>query len=158
VTKWFFAFFLILALALAFTAGLRIDPEVLAEKLHMKPDPNVETLRKMGIDPGQIGFKSKPWCTFRSEDNLFKRIDWSAWIGPEMMKEASRKVSQMKKNTWSPGPAEVAESLATEGAAQARRDQLRAEAGLKDARDTRNAMQKWAGTSPSSQGTEETES
>ena len=155
MVKWFLA--LVLVLALVFSAGLRIDFKVLEEKLHMKPDPNVEALRKMGIDPNQIGFKSKPWWTFRSEDNLFKRIP--KWNPVKQMGDEVWKTSQAMKKTLGPGPAEVAESLATEGAAQARRNQLRAEAGLRDAQNTRNAMQEFSrGTSASSQKTEEPES
>ena len=155
MVKWFLALVLVLTLAVVFAAGLRINPEVLADKLQKKSDPNVETLRNLGIDPGQIGFKSKPWWTFRPEDNLFRRIDLTSWIGQEFMEGILRKVPQKMKKGWGPNPAEIAESLATEGAAQARRSQLRAEAGLKDAQNTRNAMQAWAGTSASSQKTEE---
>ena len=160
VVKWFLALMLILALALslAFAAGLRIDFKLLAEKLQNKPDPNVEAFLKMGIDPRQAGYKGKPWWTFRSEDSVFKRFDLNAWIGPEMIKPASPKTSPTKKNEWGgPGPAEIAEDLAMRAAAQARNSRLRAEAGLRDAQNMRNAQQGPGGVSATAQGTEEPE-
>ena len=85
--KWFLLAFVLIP-ALPFAAGLRIDFEILAEKLQKKPDHNAEALRKMGIDPGQVDFKGKPWWTFRPEDSLIKRI--SGW----------NPVKQMSDETW----------------------------------------------------------
>jgi hypothetical protein len=150
MVKWIVA--LVLILALVFAAGLRIDFKVLAEKFQKKHDPNVETLLKLGIDPNRISFKGKPWWTFRSEDNLFRRT--SKWNPVKQLSDEVWKTSQAMKKAWGPGPAEIAESLATEGAAQARRNQLRAEAGLREARDTRNAMQGSGGASAAARGAE----
>lgn len=71
--KWFFVLVLV-AGAVPFAAGLRIDFKVLADKLQKKSDYNVQSLVKMGIDPNEVGLQEKPWWTFKPEDNLFKRI------------------------------------------------------------------------------------
>lgn len=75
--------------AAAFAMGLRIDLKALADKLLRKPDPNVEALLKMGIDPARAGFKEKPWWTFDPEDNLFRRTRSGGTDGVKPVKEGS---------------------------------------------------------------------
>lgn len=70
--KKLFFFILVIVPAVLFAAGLRIDFKVLMDRLQNKQDPNIEAIRKMGIDPAEVDFQSKPWWTFKDEDNLLK--------------------------------------------------------------------------------------
>ena len=126
--KWLLA--LVLIVGLVFAAGLRIDTKVLAEKFQKTPDHNVEALLKMGIDPDQISYKGKPWWTFKPEDNLFKKINFSKWDPIEKMSDESWEASQtMKKNL---SPAGAMQSQAQAMAAQVRLNQQRLEQKMRE--------------------------
>ncbi|MFH0985686.1 MAG: hypothetical protein V1882_09160 [Candidatus Omnitrophota bacterium] len=114
---------IILIPAAVFAAGLRIDLQVLGEKLQKKPDHNVETLAKMGIDPGQIDFKGKPWWTFKDEDSLFKRL--FGWNPVKQMSDESWEASQTIKKSLGGGFAEGLQAQADAAATQARLNQQR---------------------------------
>lgn len=89
--KWIVA--LALILALPFALGLRIDLKVFQDTyIHKKEDPNAAALRKMGIDPTQVGQKAKPWWTFKKEDSLFKTLQ--KWDPVGKMSDESWKASQ----------------------------------------------------------------
>lgn len=114
--------------AAVFAAGLRIDFQVLGEKLQNKPDPNAESLAKMGIDPSQIDFKGKPWWTFKPEDNLFRR--GFSWNPVKQMSDESWKTSQVLKKQLS--FSEGLEAQAREAAARAKLNQQRVEQQMRE--------------------------
>lgn len=128
--KWILVLALILIPALVFAAGLRIDFKVLMDRLQNKPDPNIQALMKIGIDPVKIGFKGKSWWTFNPEDNLFKRI--LAWNPIKQLSDETQKTTEELKKKLGPSPAEVLASQAQAAAAQARLYQQRAEQRMRE--------------------------
>ncbi|MFH1800608.1 MAG: hypothetical protein ABH891_07185 [Candidatus Omnitrophota bacterium] len=128
--KWFLLA-LVLIPALVFAAGLRIDFKVLWDKLQKNPDHNAQALMKMGIDPGQIDFKGKPWWTLNPEDNLFKRIP--GWNPVKQMSDESWETSQAIKKKLGPTLGEEMQAQAQAAAAQARLIQQKMEQSMREA-------------------------
>lgn len=117
--KWIVAALLIPALAYA--AGLRIDFKILSDKIQHKTDPNAEALLKMGIDPGQIEFRSKPWWTFKPEDSLFR--NFKKWDPIKKMSDESWEASQVMKQKL--GPSIQEQAMAAQAQAMAAQTQAR---------------------------------
>jgi len=122
--KWFLL--LILMVAVAFAAGLRIDLDVLADKLQKKHDRNVDTFIKLGIDPSQIDYKSKPWWTFKDEDSVIEKLRLQGWDPVKKISDLLETGEELKKKLG-PGPGEIAESQAREAAMRAHLAQQRVE-------------------------------
>jgi len=124
--KWFLA--LGVLAGLVFAAGLRIDLKALQAKLQNKPDQNIASLLKMGIDPAEVGYQSKSWWTFRSEDSLFGRFHMNVSFGgrSKTMFDTLNKARELKKKLGA-SPGEIAEDQARQASAQARLAQARAE-------------------------------
>lgn len=118
---------------LAFAAGLRIDLKALQAKLQNKPDQNVATLLKMGISPDQVGYQSKSWWTFRSEDSLFNRLHTHVGFGgrSKTMLDTLSKTRELNKKL-SASPREIVEDQAQQAGVQARLAQARAEDQLRN--------------------------
>lgn len=130
--KWLLA--LVVIAGLAFAAGLRIDLKVLQEKLQNKPDQNVAALLKMGINPDEVGYQSKPWWTFRSEDGLFSRFHFNLSFGgrSKTMLDTFKKVQGMKKTGQGLSPGGIVEDQARQAGVQARLAQARVEDQLRN--------------------------
>jgi hypothetical protein len=85
---------------------------------------------KMGIDPGQIDFKGKPWWTFNPKDNLFRQI--KGWNPVKQMADESWETSRAMEKKLGGGFAEDLRAQAQAAAAQARLNQQRIEQRMRE--------------------------